>query len=103
VKVHAKIAIQASDKRFSAGKRITLTAIVYPGTTAGGTVTFQQWNAKSKHWRTISSAKLALKGGPAKASVSWKPGKGSRKVRVRYAGGTTNIATSSSPILITVK
>jgi hypothetical protein len=100
IRVRAKVGLTASDKRFSAGKRIRLTSTVYPASAVGRTVTFQRWNASQKRWRSISSAKLVLKHGKATASISWKPRAGTQKIRAHFEGGTTNLANGSSSLKI---
>ena len=103
IKVRARVGISASAKKFSAGKRITLTSVTLPKSTAGGTVTFQQWNASQKRWRSIGSAKLVTIGTTTKAAISWKPRRGTRKVRASYSGGSTNAGNASASITIVVK
>jgi hypothetical protein len=103
INVRAKVGLTASDKHFSAGKRITLTSVVLPGGTVGGTVTFQQWNSSQKRWRSIDSAKLATMGGATKGAISWKPSRGTHRIRAHYSGGPTNSAGNSGAFNVYVK
>jgi hypothetical protein len=103
INVRAKVGLTASDKHFTAGKRITLTSVVLPAGTAGGAVTFQQWNALQKRWRSIDSAKLVAMGGATKGAISWKPSRGTHRIRAHYSGGPTNSAGNSGAFNIYVK
>lgn len=101
--VKAKVGITSSAKRVSAGKRVTLSSVVVPRSTLGGTVTFQRWVPSAKRWRSIGSAQLLSTKSGARASISWKPHKGSYKVRANYGGGSTNRAATSSSLRIIVR
>jgi hypothetical protein len=101
--VKAKVGITSSAKRVSAGKRVTLSSVVLPYSTLGGTVTFQRWVPSAKRWRSIGSAKLVSTRSGARATISWKPHKGSQKVRANYVGGSTNRAGTSSSLRISVR
>jgi hypothetical protein len=101
--VKAKVGISSSARRVSAGKRVTLSSVVLPFSTLGGTVTFQRWVPSAKRWRSIGSAELVSTRSGARASISWKPRKGSQKVRASYVGGSTNRAATSSSLRISVR
>ena len=92
----------ASSKRV-AGKAIKLTTLVSPSSCAGGGVTFQTRRTTRKYWRTIGKGTLVASGGAAKASIRWKPRKGTYFVRVRYPGGHTNVASPWHLIKVVVK
>jgi hypothetical protein len=101
--VKAKVGLTSSAKRISAGKRVRLSSVVLPRATLGGTVTFQRWVPSTKHWHAIGSARLvSTKSGPS-ASISWKPHKGSYKIRANYGGGSTNRAEQSNSLRISVR
>jgi hypothetical protein len=76
-------------------------ASVFPSSAAGGKVVFEQ--ASGKKWIAIATKTLAAAGSKATAATTWKPSKGSHKVRVRYLGGTYNTATTSSVVTVSVK
>lgn len=99
--VHAIVSLKASATKVTSGKSITLSTSVIPNTAAGGTAVFEQQVGKS--WVKIASKTLTVSGSKAVASTSWKPGKGTRKVRVRYLGGTFNAATTSGIMTVSVK
>jgi hypothetical protein len=103
VYVKAPTSLSTSATRIKPGRRVTLTASVYPKTAAigGRTVVFERLSGK--RWITIATKTLAVSGSYAKASYSWKPGKGTQKVRVRYSGGTYNYKNTSGTKTIVVK
>jgi hypothetical protein len=101
--VKAKTGLTSSAKRIKAGRRVTLSSIVLPANTVGGTVTFQRWVPSQKRWRSIDSAKLVSTSAGAKASISWKPRRGTHKIRASYGGGSTNRASTSSSFRIFVR
>ena len=101
VDVRAHIGLTSSAMQFSAGKRITLKSAMLPSG-VGGTITFQRWNASRKHWYSIKGAKLVTTGGVTTAVITWRPGRGTHKIRAHYAGGTTNIASNSRQLTLTV-
>ena len=103
VYVKAPTSLSTSASRIKPGRRVTLTANVYPKTAAlgGGTVVFERLSGK--RWLKITSKPLGVSGSYAKAAYSWKPGKGTQKVRVRYLGGTYNYGNISGIKTIVVK
>ena len=101
LQVRAAASLSTSASSIKRGKKVTLTAMVYPGSSAGGSVTFEQLVGRT--WRKITTKGLTRSGSSAKAAVSWKPGKGTHKVRARYLGGTYNCATTTGIRVITVK
>jgi hypothetical protein len=101
VDVRAHLGIRSSATTFAAGKRITLTSAMLPSG-IGGTITFQRWNSSRKHWYSIKGAKLVTVGGVTTATVTWRPGHGTHKIRAHYAGGSTNIASNSRQLILTV-
>jgi hypothetical protein len=101
--VKAKVGLTSSAKRIKAGKRVKLSSVVLPGSTRGGTVTFQRWAPSAKKWRSIGSARLVSTASGARASISWKPHKGTYKIRASYGGGSTNRAGTSGSFRIFVK
>ena len=103
IRVRARVGLTASRKHLSAGSRTSLTSVVLPASTVGGTVTFKQWNSHQKRWLSIGSAKLVAKGGSSQAAISWKPTRGTHKVRASFSGGSTNVASSSGSFNIFVK
>ena len=82
------------------GSTVTLSASVFPASSAGGSVVFER--ASGKKWIKIAEKTLGASGPKATASSKWKPGRGSFKVRARYLGGTFNAATTSGSTLIKV-
>jgi len=61
------------------------------------------WSGDDEEWHTLATRTLALSGGAAKASFSWKPVSGNRKVRVKFLGSATNVASKSRSFTIRVK
>ena len=104
LKVRGYTHLTASSTSFKAGKTITLKASVLSTASAGSKVTFQYWSPSYYEWRTLGSSKtLAVSGGAARASTTWKPGKGTRKVRVKFLGGAANAASTSNTVKLHVK
>jgi hypothetical protein len=101
--VKAKVGLTSSAKRISAGRRVTLSSVVLPDSTVGGTVTFQRWASSKKRWISIDSAKLVSTSSGARATISWKPKKGTHKIRASYGGGSTNRAAASGSFRIHVR
>ena len=101
-KVKAYVRMTASTKSVKHGKSVTLTAYVYPGASAG-TLTFQYYSSSSGTWRTIKARALTPGSSYARATYSWKPTKGTRKVRALYAGGVLNAGAASSSMTIKAK
>jgi hypothetical protein len=99
--VRAMVGLGTSASRIRPGRTVKLTASVYPASAAGGGVVFERLSGKK--WVKITSKTLAASGSSARASYTWKPGKGTQKVRARYLGGTMNYGNSSSTKTITVK
>ncbi len=97
------VRLSPSKTTIKAGKRVTLTATVIPSANVGGKVTFQVWSPSWDEWRTISIQTLHASGSAAKASYSWKPGKGNRKVRVKFMGTPFNASSHSSSHVIHVQ
>jgi hypothetical protein len=91
--VRASMAFTTSSSSVKAGKKVTLSARVYPAANAGGKVVFERYYRGG--WRSIATKTLAS-GSPAKASVSWKVPKGANKVRARFLGTSKSAATTSS-------
>jgi hypothetical protein len=96
--VRASVRIRTSANSVKSGKKVTLSATVTPGSSTG-TVNFQFYDPARHAWRTVGTRTLAA----AKASLSWAPPKGSRKVRVVYSGCTYNAGATSSTLTITAK
>jgi len=103
IRVRARVGLTASRKHLSAGSHTSLSSIVLPASTVGGTVTFKQWNSSQKRWVSIGSAKLVTKGGGSQAAISWKPSRGTHKVRASFSGNSTNAASTSGSFNIFVK
>jgi hypothetical protein len=101
-KVQAYVRLSASAKSVRYGRSVTLTAQVAPGT-AKEKVTFQYYDSARRSWRTIGSRALTPGSTFARATWSWKPPKGTRKVRFVYAGGLMNAGATSSSITIVTK
>ncbi|MDR3687386.1 MAG: hypothetical protein P4L93_10565 [Coriobacteriia bacterium] len=101
VGVKAPVSLRTSAGHIKPGRTVGLTASVYPNTAAGGTVVFERLSGKK--WLKLASKTLAVSGSYAKASYSWKPGKGTQKVRARYLGGTYNAANTSGTKAVLVK
>ena len=97
--VQAKVSLKSSASKVTRGKSVKLTASVFPASAAGGTVLFQQQSGKS--WKTLATKKLAGSGSSAVASTSYKVSAGSHKLRLRYLGGTYNVATTSGTLSVT--
>ena len=101
VNVRAHVGLISSATKFSAGTRIKLTSAVLPNGT-GGWITFQRWNSSRKHWYSIKGAKILTVRGVTRAVTSWKPGRGTHKIRAHYAGGSTNVASNSRTLTLVV-
>jgi hypothetical protein len=91
--VRPSMAFTTSSSSLKAGKKVTLTAKVYPAANAGGKLVFERYYRGA--WRLIAK-KTLLGGSAAKASVSWRVPKGSNKVRVRFLGTPRNAASTSA-------
>jgi hypothetical protein len=101
--VRAMVQLGTSARSVKYKKRVTLTAYVYPGN-ATGSVTFQWYDTAHRAWKNITTAKTLAAGEDyARASYSWLPPKGSKKVRVVYGGCLLNSGGTSSSVTITVK
>ena len=98
--VRAMLTLKSSASSVRLGSTVTLSASVFPANSAGGSVVFER--ASGKKWVKIAEKTLGASGSKATASVKWKPGRGSFKVRARYLGGTFNAATTSGTALIKV-
>ncbi len=94
VPVSADVYLSAA-RSVKAKKRTTLRAYVAPVQTAGGTVQFQVYNAKTRKWRAIGTASLTPAGDQAVAALRWKPARGTWKVRAVFTGGATNVSSVS--------
>lgn len=103
VKVRAKVTAKSSSYSISRGGSVTLSTSVLPTTTAGGQVRFEYRNPTTGVWKSIATKTLTAGTSAATASLRWKPPAGTIRVRVRYLGGTTNVATTSSYITIRVE
>jgi hypothetical protein len=101
LKVAARTLIVASSRRVRYGSRVSITGLVAPARSAGGNVAFEYLAGRA--WRSISVRRLAAGTPYAKAVLSWKPPKGTWKVRVRYLGGEMNAGSSSPVVSIAVK
>jgi hypothetical protein len=93
LRVRASVGLRSSATRVALGKKVTLTTTLAPAGTRGR-VAFQRYRKGA--WRTFSTKTLS--GG--KAKVSFKPVKGTNKVRVKYLGGTVNAAKTSRTVTI---
>jgi hypothetical protein len=91
--VKPSMRFKASAASVRTGRRITLSASVYPAQNAGARVRFEYYS--KGRWRTIATKTLSHSN-PAKASVSWKVLRGSHKVRVRFLGSAYNASSTSS-------
>lgn len=100
VHAHARVALKASATGVTRGKTITLSASVSPTATAGGQVVFE-YNSSGSTWRTIAKKTLAAGSSAATAATPWKVVPGAHKVRARYLGGVTNLATTSNSVVVT--
>jgi hypothetical protein len=100
--VRALVSLRSSAKSVKYKKKVTLTASVMPGECTG-TVTFQYYDPARRAWRSIGARTLAPGVSSAKASISWAPPKGSRKVRFVYGGCALNAGATSGSLTITAK
>ncbi|PKQ16338.1 MAG: hypothetical protein CVT67_05145 [Actinobacteria bacterium HGW-Actinobacteria-7] len=96
VKVRAAISLAASATKVKYGKYVTLRATLAPSGTAGKVV-FERYVYGS--WRTFATRTISGN----KAYASFKPSRGTNKVRARYLGGTVNSARTSYTKAITAK
>jgi hypothetical protein len=94
--VSARILLTASARSVRYGRTVTVTALVAPNSCAGTNVVFEFYYPARRAWRYITTRTLAAGTPYAKARVSWKPPRGTWKVRARYVGGDTN-GPSTSP------
>lgn len=94
--------LSSSARSVKVGKKVTLTASVVPTASAGGTVTFQRYNAGTKKWVNIIARTLAWSAGRSSATavISWTPPLGTTQTRVIYAGGLLNVSTASGALTI---
>lgn len=99
--VRAIVSATTSATHVAPGKSVKLSASVYPASSAGGYVVFERLAGKS--WKKIAQMKLSASGSYAKASFTWKPGKGTQKIRARYLGGTYNAGHWSPTKAIAVR
>ena len=100
VKVYAKTSVTASKTTVTRGTPVTLTAAVLPKT-AGGTVSFQRWTGSA--WSTMSGGTRPV---PASGSVTYQytpSNAGTVKLRARFNGSASNLASSSTSVSLTVK
>jgi len=101
VSVRAITSLSMSASSLKAGKKVKLTASVYPASAAGGGVVFER--QVHRGWKRIASATLSAPGSVAKATYKWKPAKGTNKVRARYLGGVFNATSNSATKTVKVK
>jgi hypothetical protein len=99
--VRAPISVTASASHLRHGKSVRLTSKVYPASSAGGSVVFEQY--VGKRWRKVATRTLAASGSVSRASYSWKPSRGTHKVRAHYLGGTYNSNSVSAAKTIVVR
>jgi hypothetical protein len=99
--VKVTMSLKSSATKIKRGKSVTLSTSIYPSSAAGGSVVFEQLSGKK--WVQIAKKTLTVAGTKAVASTGFKPAKGTRKVRVRFLGGTYNTATTSGVVTLTVK
>jgi len=102
VGVRASVSLSATSRSVRSGRSITLKADVSPSSAIGGKVVFE-FNDRARHWKAIGTKTLTASGGRGGASLGWKPPKGKHPVRVRYLGGTYNVASTSSSLSISAK
>lgn len=102
LQVRAKVSARSSSRSITYGKKVTLSAAVSPAA-ADGTVRFEYYNASRRRWVAIGTRALTSDGTLARASLSWRPPKGSIKVRCVYAGGVTNAPATTAAFVIKVK
>lgn len=96
LRVRAAARVTPSATKVTVGKRVTLRATVAP-TTSPGKVVFERYSGG--RWRAIATKTLVA----GKASTTFRPAKGSTKVRVRFLGGPVNAAKTSATRTITAK
>lgn len=102
VRVAAHVTVKASAKTVRRGKSVTLTAQVEPGS-ASGSVRFRYYDGRRHEWRTIGTRSLAEGVSYARATMTWKPPKGTHKVHVNFSGDTRNVGATSANITIVTK
>ena len=90
--------LRSSASRITRGQSVRLTANMSPTSAAGGTVVFER--LVGRRWTRIATKTLNAS---AAATLSWKPARGTQKVRMRYLGGTYNAATTSAIRTIVVR
>jgi len=102
--VRAKVGLATSAATIAKGKSVKLTATVLPVSSAGSKVAFQRYSKTYGKWVTITTKTLTAATGAtsAKASYTYTPS-ATRKLRVRFLGSVTNVATKSSSKTIYVK
>lgn len=93
LKVRASVGLRSSSTRVALGKNVVLTTTLAPSATRGK-VAFQRY--RDGAWRTFSTKTLSS----GKAKVSFKPVRGTNKIRVKYLGGTVNAAKTSRTVTI---
>lgn len=99
--VRASVSLKSSATSLTKGKAVTFSASVSPKSAAGGKVVFER--ASGKKWVAIATKTLNVSGSKSTALASWKPGRGTFKVRARYLGGTFNVGNNSGAVTIKVK
>jgi hypothetical protein len=95
VTVGGRVSLSAARRTIWRGAWAVFTAKVAPRG-ATGTVRFQYYDAHAKKWRTISTKRLTHTASSARATLLWRPGRGTWKVRAVY-GGDLDLAGALSP------
>jgi hypothetical protein len=99
VRARAKVTLGTSARIVRRGRAVTLRSTVWPKEAGGSRVVFE-YNDRGRHWRAIATKTLAAGSSFASASTSWRVARGSHKVRVRYLGGATNAASTSTSVVV---
>jgi hypothetical protein len=90
IRTAARVTCGASPSRAPYGTTFNLTSNIYP-TQPSGTITFEVLSGTT--WRALKTVNLTS---GKTASFSWKPGRGTFKVRARFSGSTLNPGTASA-------
>ncbi|MDO8964005.1 MAG: hypothetical protein Q7W30_05855 [Coriobacteriia bacterium] len=100
--VRARVLVGTSARTVRRGRSVTLTALVANGANTGP-VTFQYYNAARRRWTPIGVRSLVAGDPYARATIGWRPPRGTTRVRVVYGGGIFNAGAVSSYTNVTAR
>lgn len=102
VPVRGRVRLGVTPKTMWRGSWVIMSAAVTPRW-ATGSVAFQYYDAHAKHWRTLTTKRLSRTSSVARAGCTWRPTRGTWKIRAIYRGGGGFMGAVSSTVTLKVR